>query len=572
MRPWQRRLVSWSFLRLFLFLFILYLALFFCLDQIESRVIQEQLRDEIKQWVIVDTNDDQLSAAVHQILASELYPLETKTDANFLVVGQSDLVRSSPMTPNQVEEHILSSQAEVGELKGIYWQKYPAPAQRPPQYLLYPQKYFTVLNALFQKIKLYLALIIAVIFVLGRILIYQCITKPVRQMSNQLNTSMASDFSYRSISSNLASITDLDEAAGNLVDRVKEESQKYKDSEGRLALLLDHLNLGVVLIDENDQIEIINPEAVSILNLKTRMVDRPFDALIQSVRLVELIETVQVDGQRIQEEIEFYIPESRMIDVNIIPYQFGLQTEAHRSILVLLYDITRNRKLETIRTEFVANASHELRTPVTAIKGFSETLLDGALDDPTLAKQFVSIIAKESHRLEVIIGDILELSRVEKKDEPLEGKVFDLVESGQTILKLFDKKVTDKDIKTNFSSNKSHLPIHSNQHRVEQIMTNLIDNAINYSEQGGELLLAVEEVTDGFLIQVSDTGIGIPEEDQERIFERFYRVDKGRSRNSGGTGLGLSIVRNLVKLLGGTITVSSQVGKGSTFKVFLPKN
>ena len=391
-------------------------------------------------------------------------------------------------------------------------------------------------------------------------------------MSNQLNTSMASDFSYQSISSNLVSITDLDEAAGNLVDRVKEESQKYKDSEGRLALLLDHLNLGVVLIDENDQIEIINPEAVSILNLKTRMVDRPFDALIQSVRLVELIETVQEDGQGIQEEIEFYIPESRMIDVNIIPYKFGLQTESYQSILVLLYDITRNRKLETIRTEFVANASHELRTPVTAIKGFSETLLDGALDDPTLAKQFVSIIAKESHRLEVIIGDILELSRVEKKDEPLEGKVFDLVESGRTILKLFDKKVTDKGIKTNFSSNKSHLPIHSNQHRVEQIMTNLIDNAINYSEQGGELLLAVEEVTDGFLIQVSDTGIGIPEEDQERIFERFYRVDKGRSRNSGGTGLGLSIVRNLVKLLGGTITVSSQVGKGSTFKVFLPKN
>ena len=184
----------------------------------------------------------------------------------------------------------------------------------------------------------------------------------------------------------------------------------------------------------------------------------------------------------------------------------------------------------------------------------------------------MSIIAKESHRLEVIIGDILELSRVEKKDEPLEGKVFNLVESGQTILKLFDKKVTDKGIKTNFSSNKSHLPIHSNQHRVEQIMTNLIDNAINYSEQGGELLLAVEEVTDGFLIQVSDTGIGIPEEDQERIFERFYRVDKGRSRNSGGTGLGLSIVRNLVKLLGGSISVSSQVGKGSTFKVFLPKN
>ena len=282
-----------------------------------------------------------------------------------------------------------------------------------------------------------------------------------------------------------------------------------------------------------------------------------------------MIQLVAETGTAMSDEVEMFIPKSRYIDVNIVPFtQEDIGTQG--SVLVLLYDVTEIHRLEKVRTEFVANASHELRTPVTAIKGFAETLLSGALDNPKLANNFVEIISNESNRLEVIINDILELSRVEKRTVPLVNTRFDVVEVAHSMTSFFLKKATKKNISITISAEE---PVYflGDQHRVEQIFTNLIDNAINYSDVNSKIKIQVWNTNRHIKFSVSDTGIGIPEDNLERIFERFYRVDKGRSRNSGGTGLGLAIVRNLIKNLNGKIDIESEVGQGSTFTITLPK-
>ncbi|MGX7106222.1 two-component system histidine kinase PnpS [Hutsoniella sourekii] len=338
-------------------------------------------------------------------------------------------------------------------------------------------------------------------------------------------------------------------------------------SEQRLSLLLDNINLGVVLVNPNEMIELYNPEAANLLQWDSDMLGTSYEVAIKSFLLVQMIDNVFADRQALHDEVEIYIPESRYVDVTIIPYEES--GEGTGSILVLLYDISNIRRLETVRTEFVANASHELRTPVTAIKGFAETLVDGALQDPELAQQFVEIILKESNRLETLIFDILELSRVEKRSEPLIVEVFDLVLVVKQMIEFFVDRANRHQMTIHLHAPEA-VYMKADQHRVEQVVTNLLDNALKYSNDGQSVNVTIEQRGGIAVITFVDYGIGIPAQDQERIFERFYRVDKGRSRRSGGTGLGLSIVKNLIRILKGSIDVESQLGKGSTFTVKLP--
>lgn len=412
---------------------------------------------------------------------------------------------------------------------------------------------------------MFLILVTIVIFRLNRNFVAQPLSA-IRQGIEQIRDNK---YTFEYISNNGREIDELGAAVATLTSELKANREELKSSEKRLTLLLDHLNLGVILINPSGKIELVNPEAKELLNIDNKALNQSYQAVIRSYTLIEMINKVLQTHHPANDEIEIYIPSSRYIDVNIIPY--GPAKENVVSILVLLYDITEIRRLETVRSEFVANASHELRTPVTAIKGFAETLLDGALDNPEIANKFITIIANESNRLEVIIDDILELSRVEKQSEPLSIQTFDIVEIANDLVEFFYNNAHEKEINIKVEA-EGPIMIYADQHRVEQIFINLIDNAINYSTIASEIKISIEQDQELVNFSVSDNGIGIPEEDQKRIFERFYRVDKGRSRNSGGTGLGLSIVRNLVKIMNGTISVDSIVGEGTTFYVSLPLN
>jgi len=235
--------------------------------------------------------------------------------------------------------------------------------------------------------------------------------------------------------------------------------------------------------------------------------------------------------------------------------------------LIVLTDITELRKLETVRNDFVANVSHELRTPLTSIVGYLDTLLESDIEDSETRDKFLKIIKEETDRLSILIKDLLNLSKIESKSFELKADNFE--EILNKVVNLLKKNAADKDIKFEVEIDDKLPLVYMVREQIKQVLINLIDNAIKYTPEGGEIKINVEKEADKVYFSVKDSGIGIPKADQERIFERFYRVDKARSRSLGGTGIGLSIVRNIIKQHGSNIQVKSREGVGSEFFFYL---
>lgn len=236
----------------------------------------------------------------------------------------------------------------------------------------------------------------------------------------------------------------------------------------------------------------------------------------------------------------------------------------------MLHDITNLQKLENLRREFVANVSHELKTPITSIKGFAETLIEGAKNDEQSLDMFLNIILKESNRIESLVTDLLDLSHIEQQKE-LEINYMNLSELAISIIDNLQTQAQNKRIKIQSEIEKDVI-IEAHENKIAQVITNLLSNAINYSSEDNKVIVRVYRNDNKVYLEIQDYGIGISETDQKRIFERFYRVDKARSRDSGGTGLGLSITKHIVEAHNGRIDVKSEPGKGSIFKVLFNDN
>lgn len=239
-------------------------------------------------------------------------------------------------------------------------------------------------------------------------------------------------------------------------------------------------------------------------------------------------------------------------------------------MVVVLHDITNLQKLENLRREFVANVSHELKTPITSIKGFAETLIEGAKNDEQSLDMFLNIILKESNRIESLVTDLLDLSHIEQQKE-LEINYMNLSELAINIIDNLQTQAYNKRIKIQSEIEKDVI-IEAHENKIAQVITNLLSNAINYSSEDNKVIVRVYRNDNKVYLEIQDYGIGISETDQKRIFERFYRVDKARSRDSGGTGLGLSITKHIVEAHNGRIGVKSAPGKGSIFKVLFNDN
>lgn len=239
-------------------------------------------------------------------------------------------------------------------------------------------------------------------------------------------------------------------------------------------------------------------------------------------------------------------------------------------MVVVLHDITNLQKLENLRREFVANVSHELKTPITSIKGFAETLIEGAKNDEQSLDMFLNIILKESNRIESLVTDLLDLSHIEQQKE-LEINYMNLSELAINIIDNLQIQAQNKRIKIQSEIEKDVI-IEAHENKIAQVITNLLSNAINYSSEDNKVIVRVYRNDNKVYLEIQDYGIGISDTDQKRIFERFYRVDKARSRDSGGTGLGLSITKHIVEAHNGRIDVKSEPGKGSIFKVLFNDN
>lgn len=355
--------------------------------------------------------------------------------------------------------------------------------------------------------------------------------------------------------------------------RVKKQldrrNNEYKQYVRQTTELLYHLVIGVMTINSHKEITMVNPSINEMIqeNLYD-YIGKDYNEAISSKEMKRYIEKAFKQKTPINADLTIFNERERILDLNIIPIKNNISKK--EDLIVLLYDTTEIHRLEKIRTDFVANASHELRTPITAIKGFSETLLDGAMYDPDALKEFLDIIYKESIRLDYIVNDILQISKLEQKAVPMnleKVNVTDVVEEVSQILK---QKMEIKNMNFHFDADKE-LILETSEDQLKQILINLVHNAISYTPDKGEISIELEETETQGIIRVIDNGIGMEPSEIDRIFERFYRIDKGRSRNVGGTGLGLSIVRWLVDNLHGQIEVESELDKGSTFTVILPK-
>ncbi|MBE3595619.1 MAG: PAS domain-containing protein [Hydrogenibacillus sp.] len=364
-------------------------------------------------------------------------------------------------------------------------------------------------------------------------------------------------------------LAELTEAINAMSASLAQQVKRIRDNEKRLSDILTNMTSGVVLLDPRGRVLFANRAALALFSLGGRAITgRHHVEAFRLFELSQLVELVRESKAAARRELIVYFPEERVLDVHLVP----LFDDAPRldAILLVAHDITDIRRLERIRSEFVANASHELKTPVTSIQGFAETLLDGALDEAEEARRFVEIIYHESERLKRLIQDILDLSRIEGRRLPLDYRDVHIQSLFEDILLQVEKERSRKSMVLTAEVD-PRLHIESDYDRLKQILLNLVVNAVQYTPEGGRIALRAEDEGEDVVFVVQDNGIGIPKRDLDRIFERFYRVDKARSRNSGGTGLGLSIVRHLVELLGGEIRVESTEGVGSTFYVRLPK-
>ncbi|HLG18590.1 MAG TPA: ATP-binding protein [Bdellovibrionota bacterium] len=360
-------------------------------------------------------------------------------------------------------------------------------------------------------------------------------------------------------------IEDLSRTIRHLAETLTRQMETNRTEAEKLSPMLAAMEEGILAIDPDHRVLFCNDVARRYLSVSGECVGRPIEEIARVSEIMDAMNRARETWANVKKEISIFQNdgESR-VEIHAVP--FGAPGDAR--VLLILHDVTEIRKQAQVRQDFVANASHELKTPLTAIKGYVDTLLEGADQDGKTRKRFLNQLAQNVDRLVTLTEDLLSLSRIESRRGPADSFIVDLGQAAEEAVKHYLPAAKKKRL-TLAIDRKSSAMVRGEAHALREICDNLIDNAVKYTASG-EIRVSVKAETDFVKLSVSDTGIGIPQEHLPRIFERFYRVDRARSIAAGGTGLGLAIVKHLVQELNGSIKVFSQVGKGSCFSVTLP--
>lgn len=437
--------------------------------------------------------------------------------------------------------------------------------------LLISGKYDTVYDLQMQFWK-YLILIgiviIALIFFTVRY-INRTYIQPINEVSYAASLLTQGNYKVRIPESSVKETRELYVTINVLARRLERLNSEQKIQRNRLVTTLENIPSAVLMIDKHGKIVVANKTFYEIFNETKNVEHQNYEKFLHPT-----LKKLVVEGFRTEKpvydqvELQLSLIHQKFFDTSCVPILTRTKKRL-QGMVIVLHDITQLKKLENLRRDFVANVSHELKTPITSMKGFTETLLDGAKNDEASLDMFLNIMLKESNRIQSLVDDLLDLSKIEQ-NTALDKHQINLSQVANNALAMIQPLANDKNIDL-IDEIDDKVTALADETKMSQVIVNLLSNAVNYSPPDKTITLRVFEDAKYKVIEVIDEGIGIAEEETGRIFERFYRVDKARSRESGGTGLGLSITKHIVEGYQGIIEVESEIGKGSTFRVQLPE-
>ncbi|PYM33527.1 MAG: PAS domain-containing sensor histidine kinase [Candidatus Rokuibacteriota bacterium] len=402
-------------------------------------------------------------------------------------------------------------------------------------------------------------------FVAGRL------TRPVVEMESVARRMSEGDFAVHAPVRSPDEIGVLGRALNGLAARLREKVRDLEEEQAKARAILESMVEGVVAVDGHDHIVVMNEGARTIFALgAARAEGKSFLEVIRNVDLYRIFRESRVGTPAavVGRQLRLSTPVERVLEVHAAPLRLaGDEVGA----VMVLHDVTELRRLEQVRTEFVANVSHELRTPLTAIHGYLETLLGGALEEPEHARKFLEIAFRHTERLGRLVSDLTDLSNIELGKVSLRLEATPLDEVVDSVLTMIRPRAAGGEVALSVDLPADLPPVRADRDRLAQILINLVDNGVKYTPAGGRVAVSARRVGPALVeVGVTDTGVGIPPADLPRVTERFYRVDRARSRELGGTGLGLAIVKHLVLAHGGELAIESQPGRGTVVRFSLP--
>ena len=583
--------IYWKLTFVFCSLTILVLtASYFYLNSHLKAYVETRIQDNLKKDLLLNKNlfDNELSRQINPIDADDLADRigrslgvrATIIDPEGVVIGDSEVIGEE--LP-KLENHITRPEVRDALRKGFgQSRRFSVSIKRDMLYMAVPlgkEKPMGILRLSIplSDIKLVESrmlrdISVMMIFALFAALlagffVSVMISRPLSEMSSIAKQLALGDFSRKTIVHSDDETGDLAKALNNMADEINDKVKNISSEKARLEAILSSMFEGVMLTNERGEIILMNPSVRKLFLVDSAPEGKRPLEVMRNNTIQEIVDKIFLENQRVAREVAVTMPEEKTIMISGAPV---IKDDAVEGAVLVFHDITELKRLEDIRKDFVANVSHELRTPISSIKGYTETLLDGKVEDKDTVKEFLNIIHQDSNRLANLIDDLLDLSRIESGKMKMEFEPVDIKLTADRCVNVLERSAGDRSltVKVNMPSG---LPgVSGDEKRLSQVFVNLLDNAIKYTPEGGSITIAAAQKENVVQVDISDTGIGISEKDLPRIFERFYRVDKARSRELGGTGLGLSIVKHIVQAHNGQVWVRSTPGAGSTFSFTIP--
>lgn len=437
-------------------------------------------------------------------------------------------------------------------------------------YILYLRDDKSELSAVLQSLfaivwyALFVSLLVCMLFA---IFLSKTITTPISRLTVRAERLAEGEFERTEQEDDPDEIGRLSLTFDEMAEQLQNTIHQVEDEKNKMEAILRHMTDGVMAFNDQGEIILLNPVARRLLHLREqngKRFDEIFARLNVDIKLGDLLYITR-ENPILERDL---MRGNTAMKIYFVPFkESGNKT---RGTVVVIHDVTEQQRLEESRREFVANVSHELRTPLASICSYAETLMDGACEDPETANSFLQIILREGARMTRIIKDLLTLSRLDHASNALKTEQVLLTDLAARVVENLSIEAKKRRQILRWEPVSRLSPILGDSDRLEQVLTNVVSNAIKYTQEGGEILVTAGMLYSEVYVKVRDNGVGIPEEAQAHVFDRFYRVDKARSREHGGTGLGLAIAKEIVELHGGTIRLKSAVGKGSEITIAFP--